>query len=649
MPENAPYGTWVSAVTSDDAVATSSLPQWVEAEEGHVWWTQRRPEEDGRVALLRLREDTGRVEEALPAPWSVRNRVHEYGGRPWCLLPPDAASRLVFTEWSDQRLYAASPGAAAPDPVPLTPRAELPHTTRYADPVAGPGGDEVWCVRETVYGGRRTDVSRDAVAVPLSGEAVGDPSRQRVLADNHHFLSSPRPSPDGRHLAWLGWDHPAMPWDGTLLYVAPLDGAGGVGPARVLAGGPCEAVCQFAWDGPDSLLALSDPDGWWNLYRIGLDRTRRNLAPCAEELGGPLWQLGSRWFSPLGAGRYAVVRSGRLAVLDEGTSTVRDLDTAFPSWEPDITTRRGGEVIGVAASPRQRHTVVRADTRSRCRAELSRPPRRSPDPAYLPVPHERRFAGPEGEPVPALVYPPHNPEYRAPAGELPPFLVHVHGGPTGRAAPELRADIAYFTSRGIGVVAVNHGGSTGYGRRFRNRLRGQWGVVDVADCARVARALAREGTADLRRIAIRGGSSGGWTAAVALTSTDVFRCGTLMFPLLDPLAAAAGGTHDFESRYLDSLIGPLPECRDRYVERSPVTNARRAAGPVLLLQGEKDEICPPEHARRLRAALDEHGLPCVYRAFPEEGHGFRKADSIREALEAELSFYAQQFGFDAAV
>lgn len=575
-------------------------------------------------------------EDLLPPPWNVRNRVHEYGGRPWVVLDTPEGTRVAFTNWDDQRVYVFDPDD--PSPVPLTPAPSRHHGHRYADLTAGPAG-EVWCVRETVTGDARTDVRRELVALPLDG------SPARVLGASHHFMSGPRLSPDGRHYAWIGWDHPNMPWDGTELCVAEV----GSSEYRVLAGGPSEAVCQVEWETPEtggapSLLALTDPDGWWNLYRIGLDGTAKNLAPCAEELGGPMWRLGNRWFAAIGAGRYAVLRSGALAVLDERSGTVTDVDVDLPVWHSHLAVHDGVVVSG-AAGPGAESVVVSLDLSTGTLTEHTSGESVLPV-EYLPVPEERVFSGPDGD-VPAYVYPPRNPDFAAPSGEKPPYVVHVHGGPTGRAMPALDLELAYLTSRGIGVVAVNYGGSTGYGRAFRERLRGQWGVVDVNDCAAVAQALADEGTADGARLGIRGGSAGGWTSAASLTSVKTYRCGMVAFPILDLAGwtAEGGETHDFESQYVEGLVGPWPEAAAVYAERSPSNRVDRLAGPVLLLQGLEDEICPPEQADRFAAAMDGTGIPHAYLTFEGEQHGFRKAETIVAALEAELSFYGQVFGF----
>ena len=631
MVKIARFGSWESPLSAADVGVSGGEPRWVGTHRGRVWWAETRPAEGGRLALLHEGPD-GHPVEVVPAPWNVRNRVHEYGGRPWVVVDGPHGEVLVFTNWSDQRLYSMAVGAPG-TPTPLTAEPGRHHGLRYADLSPGPDGS-VLCVRETVTGDLPADVRRDLVTVPLDGGEV------RVLGASHHFMTGPRLSPDGTRVAWIGWDHPRMPWDGTELCVAPLED---LGSYTVLAGGPRESVCQAEWEAPDSLLVLNDPDGWWNLFRVGLDGTVRNLAPCAEELGGPLWTIGARWFAALGGGRFAVLRSGRLAVLDEHAGTVTDVDTDLTWWSTDLAAVDGA-VVSAAGSPARDVAVVRLDPATGATTQLTAARDDLPDPAYLPVPTERRFAGPGGRTVPALVYPPRNPDFAGPDGEAPPYVVYVHGGPTGQARATLNLEFAYFTSRGIGVVSVNYGGSAGYGREFRESLNGEWGVVDVQDCAAVAAALAEDGTADGTRLAIRGGSAGGWTSAASMTTVDTYRCGTIMYPILD-MRSFVGETHDFESRYLDTLVGTLPEHESRYVERSPINRIDKLAGPVLLLQGLEDQVCMPAQADRFVAALDGSGVPHAYLTFEGEQHGFRKAETIRAALEAELSFYGQVFGF----
>jgi dipeptidyl aminopeptidase/acylaminoacyl peptidase len=621
-----PYGTWSSPITAAEAAAAGGGPQWLDAVGDEVWWAEARPAEQGRVALVRA--VPGGTEDVLRAPWNVRNRLHEYGGRPWAV----ADGVVVFTHWADQRVYALRETGV----VPLTPSPAEPQGVRYGDLHAGRPG-EVWAVRERSTGPRPADVERELVAIAVDGGG------ERVLAASHHFLTVPKLSPDGRHAAWFGWDHPLMPWDGTELCVAPVAADGSFGPHRVLAGGPDVSVCQVEWETPSALLALLDPDGWWNLHRIGLDGSVVNLAPAEQEVGGPLWKPGSRWFVPLGGGRHAVLASGRLAVLDEADGSVTPVAGELTAWSSAGLAVHGDGVAGVAAGPVREAAVVHYAFGSGMLTDLT--PQPELPAAYLPEPQERLFSTADGETVPVVFYPPRNPDFAAPEGARPPLLVDVHGGPTGQRFAQLDLDIAYFTSRGFAVAAVNYGGSTGFGRAYRERLREQWGVVDVADCVAVAEALVAAGLADGERLGIRGGSAGGFTAAASLTTTKTYRAGTVMYPVLD-LAGWVADTHDFESRYLDGLVGPLPAAKQRYVERSPLANAASLAGPVLFQQGLEDRICPPEQADRFVAGLAGRGIPYAYQRFPGEQHGFRQASTIVAALEAELSFYGQVFGFE---
>lgn len=654
MSPEVPYGAWKSPISAADVARTDGRPRWVGVVGGgDVWWTEPRPHQGGRVALVRSPAQGGGGAPELPAPWNVRNRVVEYGGRPWHPTGSDASAGILFTHWDDQRLYRWQPAEPRRPPEPVSPAPPTPHGLRYADLVPGPSGDEAWGVRETVTGPAPTDVRRDLVAVPIDGTAADHPEAVRVLAASHHFLTGPRIAPDGHHVAWIGWDHPRMPWDGTELCVAPVGADGAVGPHRVLAGGPTEAVVQLAWADAQSLYAVTDPDGWWNIHRIPLDGSGpRNVCPRAEEFGGALWKPGQSWFATLGDGRLATIHGthrAELALLDPATGTLTAVDTPFTEWDPGLVAV-GTTVVGVAASPSRPWTVVRVDTATGDWETLGTPPGPPPDPTYLPVPEPRTFVGPGGREVHANLYPPRHPDAGAPDGEapngdLPPYVVWAHGGPTGRSPMVYDPEIAYFTSRGIGVVDVNYGGSTGYGRAYRERLREQWGVVDVDDCAAAARGLAEAGLADPQRLAIRGGSAGGWTTVASAATVDLYHGAVAYYPILD-LAAWRADTHDFESRYLDGLVGPWPDTWQRHRDRSPTAHVDRIGCPVLLLQGLEDVICPPSQCEAILGALRDRGVPHAYLTFHGEQHGFRRADTIARGLEAELSFYGQVLGFE---
>ncbi|MFD0318282.1 S9 family peptidase [Streptomyces flavalbus] len=635
-----PYGSWPSPIDAATAAAHDGHPEFVGFVGDEVWWTAPRPTEGGRRTLVRRHGD-GTEESVLPAPWNVRSRVIEYGGQPWAGAVVDGAPLVVFVHFADQRLYRYRPGA---EPVPLTPLSPVGGGLRWADLVLRVERGEVWCVLEEFTGDGPTDVRRVLAAVPLDGSAAQDRDAVRELTPaRQRFVTGPRLSPDGRRAAWLAWDHPRMPWDGTELLVADVRADGTFDEPRTVAGGPEESIAQADWSADGALLYASDRGGWWNLYRDGAPLCTRE-----EEFGGPLWRLGQRWFAPLDSGTVAVVH-GRgataLGILDPETGEV--VDAAGPWTEFSATLAVHGErVVAVGASPRSAWEVVELDTRTGHARVVGAPHDDAVDPAYYPEPQIRTFTGPDGRDIHAHVYPPHNPGCVAPGPDLPPYVVWAHGGPTGRSPLVLDLEIAYFTSRGIGVAEVNYGGSTGYGREYRNRLREQWGVVDVEDCAAVALALADEGTADRDRLAIRGGSAGGWTSAASLTATDVYACGTIIYPILDLTGWATGETHDFESQYLESLVGPLAEVPGRYAERSPTERAEHLTVPFLLLQGLDDPICPPSQCERFLARIEGSRVPHAYIAFEGEGHGFRRAETMVRALEAELSLYAQVFGLN---
>ncbi|MEU3553243.1 prolyl oligopeptidase family serine peptidase [Streptomyces fragilis] len=642
------YGTWPSPIGAALAADHDGAPQYPGFVGDEVWWTEPRPAEAGRRALVRRRAD-GTEESVLPPPWNVRSRVMEYGGRPWTGTVREGRPVVVFVNFADQRLYRHEVEGGG-EPQPLTPLSSVGGGLRWAEPEVreGPGGRaEVWCVLEEYTGDGPSDLRRLHVAVPLDGSAAEDRGALRELSrPTHHFVTGARVSPDGTRAAWLAWDHPRMPWDGTELVVADITEDGVLAMPRVMAGGEEESVAQVEWTADGRLMWSSDHSGWWNLYRDG-----EPVCPREEEFGGPVWTPGSRWFAPLECGLVAVLHGKGaqvLGVLDPEACEVVDAAGPWSEFAAALAVH-GDRVVAVGAGARRSFEVVELDTRLGSARVIGSAHRDSVDPAYLPEPEARVFTAADGREVHAQVYPPHHPEVTGPDGELPPYVVWAHGGPTSRVPMVLDLEIAYFTSRGIGVVEVNYGGSTGYGREYRNRLREQWGVVDVEDCAAAALALAEEGVADRARLAVRGGSAGGWTTAASLAFTDVYACGTVIYPVLDLTAWASGETHDFESRYLESLVGPLAEVPERYRERSPGESPERIEAPFLLLQGLEDPICPPAASERFleRVRAGGRGVPHAYIAFEGEGHGFRRADTMVRALEAELSLYAQVFGFEA--
>jgi dipeptidyl aminopeptidase/acylaminoacyl peptidase len=645
MPQPAPYGTWTSPITAADVAAHDGRPGWVGFVGEEVWWTQPTPDQGGRVRILRRTAD-GSTAEVLPPGFSARNRVFEYGGRPWAAVLREDGPVCVFTEWSDQRIHRISAvGSPSPsEPVPITAEPKHDAGLRYSDLQINAARDEIWCVREEFHGAGPTDLTRAIVAVALDGSGA------RVLTQSHHFLANPRLSADGRHLAWLGWNHPAMPWDETELCVAEIRADGTLGDHRVMAGGSEVSVAQAEWLADDRLVYVSDLNGWWNPYTLQLDGTRGAWVIARdEEFAGPLWQQGQQWIAPLGQGVFAAIHgraANTLSLVDTSARTETPPIDAYTEWAPTLAVG-GGRVAAVAASTTRPYDVVTVEIATG-EIEVVHRGVAAVDPAYLPEAAFRTFTGRDGREIHANLYPPHNPDSVPEPGELPPYLVIVHGGPTSRAMMIHDLEIAYFTSRGIGVVEVNYGGSTGHGRVYRNRLRENWGVVDVRECADVARALVAEGLADPARLGIRGGSAGGWTTAASLSSGEgVFAGGAIRYPILDLAGLRTGETHDFESQYLDSLIGPWPAAEKRYRERSPINQIDAITAPFLLMQGLEDEICPPVQCERFLERVKDRGVWYSYLTFEGEQHGFRRDSTIIAALEAEMEFYGRIFGFSA--
>jgi dipeptidyl aminopeptidase/acylaminoacyl peptidase len=635
----APYGSWVSPISAAELAGGAHPVDGARFVGDEVWWSELRPAQSGRNAVRRY-DGQGQAVDVLPAPWNARTRVHEYGGSAWTTTD---AGVLVFAEFSDQRLYRLDAGSG--EPVALSPVAAVASGMRFAEVTVV--GDEVWAVREQ----HDTDgaITRDICAVPLDASAANDPARIRSIVAGSHFLAYPRLSPDGRRLAWIAWNHPQMPWDGTELRVADLDADGRCAAVQTLAGSTTESVLQPEWADADTLTFISDRSGWWNLYRLHLDPRAEveALYPMAHEFGGPLWTLGSRWYLPLGDGRLAVTHTlglDRLALLDTATGQLDNVEL------PGLSTIRlravkGDRVLAVSGGAQVATGLRLIDLGLGTVEAVRLSVDAMPEAGYLSAAEPMTFSGVGGRDVHALVYPPANQDFQAPAGERPPYIAFVHGGPTAHETPLADLVKAYFTSRGIGIVDVNYGGSTGYGREYRERLRGQWGIVDVQDTVSAVLGLADAGLADRDRLTIEGGSAGGWTVLSALTSTDVFACGVSYFGVAELLQFALD-THDFESRYLDGLIGALPEQQSLYVERAPLSHVGELSCPVLLLQGLDDPVVPPSQAEMFRDALLAKGITHAYRAYEGESHGFRKAETIIDARESELSFYGQVMGFD---
>lgn len=618
----APYGSWTSPITAADLAASGHPVSGACFVGSDVWWAEGRPTERGRTAIRRAGVD-GEPVDILEAPFDARTRVHEYGGGAWAVTED---ARLVYAEYSDQRLYVVEDGYRTA----LTP--DTNSQVRYGD--LSVRDHEVWCVRES-HDDEGTIV-RDIVAIGLDGASL------RSVVSGSDFLAYPRVSPDGTQLAWIAWNHPQMPWDGTELRVAPLGADGVAGEWVVLAGGADESVLQPEWTGSGQVLATSDRSGWWNLYTFDVDGGEpQSVGAVAADIGAPLWQLGAGWYLQTGDATWLTVRTrgtDTLARLDTTTGVFDDIDlgdhTSIGLLDID-----GTRVLLRTAGAQTPGGIRILDLGSGELKDVRLSLDDVPPEQYLPVAQQITFDGPKRE-VHAVVYPPRNPDQTGPDGELPPYIAFVHGGPTAHVAPRLDPVYAFFTSRGYGVVDVNYGGSSGYGREYRNRLRGQWGIVDVEDTVAAVEGLADLGLADRARLAIEGGSAGGWTVLAALTSSDVFACGASYYGVAE-LEKFVAETHDFESRYIDGLIGPLPEAAELYRSRAPLNNVDGLNCPVLLLQGLDDPIVPPAQAERFRDALVAKGIPHRYIAYEGESHGFRKVETIIDARESELTFYRE--------
>jgi dipeptidyl aminopeptidase/acylaminoacyl peptidase len=639
----APYGSWRSPITADLIVsATVRLGQPC-ISGNDIYWLESRPQEGGRYVIVRQRPN-GATQDVTPAPLNARTRVHEYGGGDYVVAGAD----VYFANFADQRLYGGRPGV---EPQPLTQAENM----RYADAVVDGTRHRLVCVREDHS--QQGEAQNTISAVDLaSGE-------ETVLVQGADFYSAPRVSPDGARLCWMTWNHPNMPWDGCELMVGDIDADGAVGNVRHVAGGVEESICEPAWSPDGRLYFVSDRSGWWNLYRaevapgpegasLGAEGSGfeiEALAPMAAEFGRPHWQFGGAMYDFDGAGRivccYDAADRTHLASLDTGTGVLSEIETPFNVIGGVHV--GGGRAVFVAASESTSGGLYSLDLASHGIEQLKAVSEVNIDAAYVSVAQHVEFPTANGLTAHGYYYPPHNDDFEAPAGTLPPLIVMSHGGPTASASPAFSLGKQYWTSRGFAVLDVNYGGSTGYGREYRRRLNGRWGIVDVEDCVNGARYLVERGLVDGERLAITGGSAGGYTTLAALAFHDVFKAGASHYGVSD-LEALARDTHKFESRYLDGLIGPYPERKDLYEARSPINHLEGLNCPVIFFQGLEDQIVPPNQAVAMVEALRSKGVPVAYLPFEGEQHGFRRSENIKRSLEAELYFYGRIFGFEPA-
>jgi dipeptidyl aminopeptidase/acylaminoacyl peptidase len=634
-----PYGTWPSPVTASLIAAQGLRLSSVAVDGELVYWLEGRPQEGGRNVLVQAAPD-GTTRDITPPGFNTRSRVHEYGGGAYLL----EAGRVYFVNFADQRVYALDLGSDDA-PRPLTPEGAY----CYGDFTFDRTHRRVICIRED-----HTEAGREAVTtivgVSLDGAAV------QVLADGEDFYSTPRVSPDGSRVCWLSWEHPRMPWDGTELWVARIEADGSLHDAVSVAGGAEESIYQPGWLPDGTLVFASDRDGWWRLYSAVAPFVGQPVTPVLRtpppdaEFGRPQWVLGTATWVSIGTDQLIVsfTSGGRwqLARVDVPFGTLTPI---APDLQPDEwLVASSSRVVLVAGREKAARSVVVLGADGTVQRTLKRASEFELDPESVSVAEPIEFPTAGDRTAHAFYYAPRNAACHPPAGARPPLIVIGHGGPIAAADPTFDLKVQFWTTRGFAVVDVNYGGSTGFGRDYRQRLNGQWGIVDVDDAICAARHLVETDRADARRLAIRGGSAGGYTVLAALTQhPEVFTAGASYYGISD-LEALLVDSHKFEARCLDILVGPYPEMRDEYRRRSPIHAVERLSCPLILLQGLEDKVVPPNQSEMMADALRRKGRPVAYLTFEGEQHGFRRADSIIRSLEAELAFYGAVFGFTPA-
>ena len=645
-----PYGSWKSPITSDLIVSgTVGLGQ-VAIDGDDIYWVEGRPSEAGRSVIVRRTPD-GKISDVTPPPFNVRTRVHEYGGASFAV----ASGVIYFSHFADGRIYCQTLDS---HPEPLTPAVNC----RYADGIVDRERNRLICVREDHTG--EGESVNTIVSINLAdGEDI------RILTEGNDFYASPRLSPDGSRLSWISWNHPNMPWDGTDLWVAVINADGDLGEKHLVAGGLEESIFQPEWSPDGVLYFVSDKSNWWNIYRTPLNppllrgeagtplnppllRGEVGIEPLCEmaaEFGLPQWVFGMSTYAVVSESKIVCTYNQQgqwyLASLDLATKELTNIATSYTDISSIKVT--GEMAVFLGASPTESSAIVQLNLATSQVDVLRRSTNLTIDRGYLSIPTAIAFPTEPGLTAFAFFYPPQNQDFTAPATEKPPLVVKSHGGPTAATSSSMSLKIQYWTSRGFAVLDVNYGGSTGYGREYRKRLQDSWGIVDVDDCANGAKYLAEMGLVDRNRMAIAGGSAGGYTTLCALTFRDVFQAGASYYGVSD-LEALATDTHKFESRYLDGLIGAYPERKDLYIARSPIHFTERLSCPVIFFQGLEDRVVPPNQAEMMVDALKAKGLPVAYVAYEGEQHGFRRAENIKRTLDGEFYFYSRVFKFELA-
>ena len=645
-PKIATFGSWKSPITSDLIVSKTVGLGSIMVDGDNIYWLEKRPQEQGRnpivgyfgdkTALKGIASDNGMatsrgIKSITPPPLSVRSRVHEYGGGAYTVFK----NTIYFSNYADGRIYQQ---VLNQSPQPLTNKLQQ----RYSDIVVDEQRNRLICVCEARES--ETEVKNSLVTIDLVTGKIA------TLIDGADFYSSPRISRDGRQLAWLSWNHPDMPWDSTYLWLAELNDRLGIGKPQLIAGSATESICEPKWSNDGKLYFASDRSGWWNLYRRSQDGLVEILHEMAAEFAYPHWVFGLSTYALIGSDRlvctYSSNGSWHLGLIDLKTKQFHEINSRYTNIS-DLQVTKSGYVVFIAGTPTETSAIVKLDLNNNKEQILKRAGNLTIDPGYLSLPEAIAFPTTDNLTAHAWYYPPANIEYAAPPEELPPLIVKSHGGPTAAASVDLNLRIQYWTSRGFGYLDVNYGGSIGYGREYRQRLDGKWGIVDVDDCVNGAKYLVDRGRVDGDRLVITGSSAGGYTTLAALTFRDVFKAGASYYGVSD-LEILTTDTHKFESRYLDGLIGRYPEEIAIYKQRSPIHHLEQLNCPVIFFQGLKDRVVPPNQAHKMFNAIKKKGLPVAYVEFEQEAHGFRIADNIKKALDSEFYFYAQVFGFEPA-
>jgi dipeptidyl aminopeptidase/acylaminoacyl peptidase len=634
MKKSSPYGSWKSPITSDLIVSESIRLGQIRVDGEDLYWVENRPKEGGRYVIVRRTPD-GSWSSLTSPPINVRTRVHEYGGGAYLV----DNGVLYYSNFSDQRLYQQTPGDA---PRPLTSKQKM----FYADTIMDQKRNRLISIRED-----HTHSDQQPINTIVSIHLREQPEDQvgQILVQGSDFYSNPRLSPDGQFLTWLSWNHPNMPWDGTELWMAAIQPDGSLGPASHIAGGPNESLFQPEWSPDGRIYFISDRTGWWNLYRRNNGQIDA-MYPMESEFGNAQWIFGlsTYGFSSPNHIICTYTQQGRwhLGCLDVRTRVFKPIDLSYTEFEGIQVS--DSTVYCQASSPTTPSSIIKINLESNQIDIIRRSVDFYIDPQYLSLPEAIEYPTDDGQTAHAFYYKPCNADYQAANTERPPLIVKSHGGPTGSASMTLNVMIQFWTSRGFAVLDVNYGGSTGYGRAYRERLNGQWGIVDVDDCVNGVDYLIARGEVDAKRLAIAGGSAGGYTTLSALTFRTLFTAGSSYYGVSD-LEALVRDTHKFESRYLDRLIGPYPEQQALYRQRSPIHFTDQLSCPIILFQGIEDKVVPPEQAELMFDAVKRKGLPVAYLAFEEEQHGFRKAETIKRVLDAELYFYSKIFKFQLPV